>query len=168
MCFPAKTSNCSVIAACVQTPSGMEELLRSRRIRKQIRFDGRIRDALNQAGAVRGGGDAEDDIVQVGKVRLSNGTTDRAVRTPGDCKQVVNASVRCSIRVSDESHLPNWTVDCKKWWNRVVRRHTGCVQNLRIVCRGTGPSNCRIGVASGAGIQIEPGSQTFAHAFHLT
>src|SRR5262249_48018270 len=76
------------------------------------RLKPRILNVFHQAEAVRGRGYAEDGVVgsdRGRKVRLRQGATSR-VRASGDGKQIMDAAIRRSIGVLDETHLADRTV----------------------------------------------------------
>ena len=141
--------------------------LQSRRVRSEIVSDGCVRDAFNQSGAEQGCRDAKYNIRRVGEIRLADRTAGRCVPTSGDCKYGMNASVRCPIRIADESHLSDRAVEGEERRNRVAWSHNGRPHNLRIVCRRTRPSDRWMNMASRARIEIESRPQTVVDTFHL-
>src|SRR5207237_5612481 len=79
----------------------------------------------------------------------------------------VYASVRCPIRMTDESDLPDRPIEAEKRRNRIARSHNGRAHDLGVICRRTGSSDLRKCVASRARVEIKPGSQTLLDLFHL-
>src|SRR5438093_9692760 len=128
--LPPEASNSAVVTGRIHMSRYAQEPLQSRRVRSQIVPDGRIRDALDQAAAEHRCRCAKNHVTGAGKVGLTDPAPYRIVRTSDNCEDGVNLSIErvrflnglviilvfkntadssrgSSIRLTDESHLPD-------------------------------------------------------------
>src|SRR5207247_4282908 len=149
-------------------PATYAERFLGRDTLRHVRQDRRIGNLLDEAQAERRRGDPEDDV-PVRKlcleIRLGETAVSRAV-TSGHREQCVNAAIRRSVTVQDESHFTYRPVRRDERRDRIRATVFRGGRHLRVY-RGTGTAHRRLRMATGATVQVHPGTETPGEVFRL-